>query len=132
MPASNASKLLSRTFDWIKARANRDNEMAVMSRLDFQRLAVDIGVTDADLLEVVPLIGDHSELMDQMIRARGLDPVQLRQVLGPVMRDMEVTCARCRDSRTCRLELEAGTAAARCHEFCGNAPVIDQLLATGP
>ncbi|HBK09309.1 MAG TPA: hypothetical protein DDZ81_26190 [Acetobacteraceae bacterium] len=131
MSESDTPNLLSRAFDWIKARAARDNELATLSRSDFQRLATDIGVTDSDLRDVVPLIGDHSELMDQMIRARGLDPAQLRRALGPVIRDMEVTCARCRDSRTCRLELETGTAASRSHEFCGNATVIDHLLTTG-
>jgi hypothetical protein len=43
---------------------------------------------------------------------------------------MEITCARCRDSGTCRRELEAGTAGAHAHAFCGNAGAIDDLLKT--
>ena len=128
MPTSETPTLLSRTFDWIKARVSRDNELASLSHSDLERLAADIGVTDSDLRDVVPQIADHSELMDRMIRARGLDPVQLRRALAPVMRDMEVTCARCGDSRICGRALAAGTAAERSHEFCGNARVIDELL----
>lgn len=131
MSETDTLNLLSRAFEWIKARAVRDSELATLSRSDLQRLATDIGVTDADLLDVVPMIGDHSELMDQMIRARGLDPAQLRRAFGSMIRDMEVTCARCGDSRLCRSELEAGTAAASCHEYCGNARAIDELLPTG-
>ncbi len=129
MSTSHTPTLLGRIFDWIKARASRDNELASLSRADLERIAADIGVTDSDLRDVVPMIGDHSELMDRMILARGLDPAELRRALAPVIRDMEVTCARCGDSRTCGRELAAGTARERSHEFCGNASVIDQLLA---
>jgi hypothetical protein len=129
MSTLTESSLFCRTLDWIKARAARDNELATMSRADLQVLAADIGVTEADLRDVVPRIGDHSDLIDKMMRARNLDPKAVRRAFGGVVRDMEVTCARCRDSGTCRLELEAGTAGAHSHEFCGNADAMDDLLA---
>lgn len=131
MTASTEPTLFCRTLDWIKARATRDNELATMSRDDFQILAADIGVSESDLRDVVPKIGDHSDLMDKMMRARNLDPEAVRRAFRGVVRDMEVTCARCRSSGTCRLELEAGSAGARSHEFCGNAEVMDDLLAGG-
>lgn len=131
MSATETPNLPNRLLDWIKDRIARDNELATLARADFDQLARDIGVTDADLRDVIPHIGDHSELMDQMIRARGLDPAQMKQSLRSVMRDMEVTCARCGASRTCRRALEAGTA-AEFHDFCGNSPVIDQLLEASP
>jgi hypothetical protein len=56
----------------------------------------------------------------------------VRRAFSSVVRDMEVTCARCWDSGTCRLELEAGTARAHSHEFCPNAGAIDDLLAAQP
>ena len=120
--------LLARTFEWIRARAIRDNELASMTQIDLGLLATDIGVTEADLREVVPHIGDHSELMNKMMRARGLDPDAVRRAFSGVLRDMEVTCARCREVGTCRAEFKAGTAGAHSHEFCGNTAVMDQLL----
>ena len=126
--SASEPNLLARALDWIKARAVRDNELSLLSRADLQLLASDIGVTEADLRDVVPTIGDHSDLMDQMMRARGLDPAAVRNAFRGVVRDMEVTCARCRDSGSCRLELEAGTAGAHSHEFCPNAGVMDELL----
>ena len=130
MSASANTNLLSRAFDWIKTRASRDNELAAMSRSDMHYLAADLGITEADLLDVVPKVTDHSELMDRMMRARGLDPDAVRRSFTAVVRDMEITCARCRDSRVCRRELESGTAAEYCHDFCANAGAMDGLRQT--
>jgi hypothetical protein len=127
MPASVDSNLLSRAFDWIRARASRDNELAAMSRMDLRYLANDLGVTEADLREIAPKVTDNSVLMDKMMRARGLDPDAVRTLFGALVRDMEVTCARCRDAGVCRRELAAGTAAVYCHDFCANAETMDEL-----
>lgn len=132
MTASTEPTLFCRTLDWVKARAVRDNEFATMSRGDLQILASDIGVSESDLRDVMPQIGDHSGLMDKMMRARNLDPKAVRRAFRGVVRDMEVTCARCRSPDTCRRELEAGTAGQHSHEFCGNAGVMDDLLAAAP
>jgi len=127
MPASADHSLLSKAFDWLKARMSRDNEFALMSPADMHALATDIGISHNELQQVVRQAGDHSDLMDQMIRARGLDPVAVRRALNGA-RYMEVTCALCLESGICRRELEAGTAAEHSHAFCANAPAIDEML----
>jgi hypothetical protein len=127
MPTLTDHNVIVRVFDWIVARINRDNELASMSRADVQLLATDIGVSEADLRDMMPRIGDHSDLMNEMMLARGLDPEVVRLAFKGVMRDMEVTCARCRDSGTCRMELEAGTASTYYHDFCPNAGALDDL-----
>jgi uncharacterized protein YjiS (DUF1127 family) len=132
MSATANENLLSKAFDWIKARASRDNELATMSNMDLRYLAADLGITEADVRDVVPLVTDHSELMDRMMAARGLDPAAVRRSFSAIVRDMEITCARCRDSRLCRRELDSGTAAAYCDDFCANAPAIGELLKAGP
>lgn len=129
MSVSTDTSLLARAFDWIKARLARDNELATLSHADLLMLADDIGVTEADLRYVVPETGDHSELMDQMMIARGLDPAAVRAALGPLVHDMAITCARCGDVGRCRAELRAGTAAESCPEYCGNAALMSELLA---
>ncbi|HQT77704.1 MAG TPA: DUF6455 family protein, partial [Rhodopila sp.] len=121
MPTSTTHTLLGRAFDWIRARSVLESELATLSRADVQMLATDIGVTEADLRDVAPLVTDHSDLMDKMMRTRGLDPAAVRQAFAGVARDLEVTCARCRDSGTCRRKLADGTAAADGYAFCGNA-----------
>jgi hypothetical protein len=120
--------LFARALDWLSARMTGDNELATMSPADLRILAADIDVTEAGLREIVPQIGDHSALMDQMMYARGLDPVAVRRAFSTMVRGMEATCAWCRDSGTCLREVEAGTADAHCHVFCANADAIDDLL----
>jgi hypothetical protein len=127
MFASADPNLLARAFDWLKSHMIGDNELSSMSSSDLQFLAADIGVTVTDLREVVHHVRDHSDLMDKMMLAHGLDPEWVRRAFVGV-RDMERTCARCRDSGTCFRELKAGTAGARYHVFCANADAIDELL----
>lgn len=131
MSASTDSNLLAKAFDWIRARASRDNELATMSHMDLHYLAADLGISEADVRDVVPRVTDHSVLMDRMMRARGLDPDAVRHSFGALVRDMEITCARCRDSRICRRELDSGTAAVYCHDFCANADAMDALRKSG-
>lgn len=119
--------LLARAIDWLRARLARDNELAMLSHLDMHDLAADLGITDADTRDVIVLVSEHGELMDRMLRGRGLEPDAVRRCFGAIVRDLEVTCARCRDSRTCRRELDAGTAAMFCHDFCPNAAAMDRL-----
>jgi hypothetical protein len=128
MPISGEPNLLARVFDWLKARISSDSELTNLSYEDMQFLASDIGVSVADLRTIGPMITDHDELMKQMMLVRGLDPDAVRRAFGGVMRDMEITCARCHEVGVCQRELKANTAAAHCHEFCGNAEVMDELL----
>jgi hypothetical protein len=128
MSVPAAASLLVKILDWIKLRIRRDNELSAMSHTDLQLLAADIGMNEADLRAILPRLRDHSELLDKMIQARGLNPELVRHIFSGAIRDMEATCARCPDVAYCRRELKAGTAAKNCHAFCGNARVIDELL----
>ncbi len=127
MPASADDHVLARAFDWIKARVARDNELASMSRADMQALAADMGVSESDFRDIAPRLTDHSEQMDAMMRLRGLDPDAVRRGFGQLLRDLELTCARCPNPGLCRRELEAGTAAAHQRDFCPNAEAMNIL-----
>ena len=127
--AHNDPGLLARALDWIKARAARQDELARLSGSDVAAMAADLGLSEADLRDVLPRATDNTLLMDRMIQARGLDPVTVRRSLAALVRDLELTCTRCPDTARCRRELNAGTAAARCHEYCPNADTLDDLVA---
>ncbi len=118
-------------FDWIKARVARDNELAHLSNADLQFLAADIGVSEADFRQIAPRISDHSDLMEDMMRARGLDPEVIRKRFSALVRDMEVTCALCPSPLTCRYGMENGTA-QYFHDFCPNAEIMDTLPGARP
>jgi uncharacterized protein YjiS (DUF1127 family) len=120
--------IVARALDWLKARIEGANELARLSRADLDYLATDIGLTEADLRHIVPEKGDHSELMDQMMIARGLDPDVVRKFAGSAIHDMEVACARCNDVAGCRAALHDGTAGSRARELCPNNAIMADLL----
>jgi len=126
MSASADPSPLGRAFHRLTAHGMRDKQLASMTSADLRTLGRDIGMTEAELREVS---GDHSALMEKMMRARGLDPASTRREFAGAVREMEKTCARCQDSGRCFRELEAGTSAARYHVFCPNARAMDDLLA---
>ncbi|MBS0640483.1 MAG: DUF6455 family protein [Acetobacteraceae bacterium] len=127
MPHSHDGSVLMRALDWIKARIARDNELALLSSADMHYLAADIGISEADFRALAPKIADHSELMDQMMLARGIDPEMARTSFAALVRDMEVSCALCPTPSMCRKRLENGTAAETAHQFCPNAEIMDTL-----
>ena len=120
--------LIGKVANWITERARASAELALLSRGDISRMAHDIGVTEADLRDVLPRGADNTVLMEAMMRARGLDPAEVAHLSGTVMRDLELTCTHCGAVRRCRREIAAGTAAEHCDEFCGNAYTLDVLL----
>lgn len=96
MPAYDDDQgLLGRLFDWVKARAHRDNGLSDLMRSDLGLMAADLGITEADLREVLPRAADNSLLMDRMMTARGLDPDRVRRSCASLVRDLELTCSRC-------------------------------------
>ncbi len=130
MSASNDDQgLLGRLFDWVKARVHRDDDLYALTRGDLAMMASDLGISESDLRDVLPKAADNSLLMDEMMIARGLDPDRVRRSCGGLARDLELTCVRCGSVARCRSDLAQGVAAERCHEYCGNAEVFDELLA---
>ena len=123
--------LIGQVAQWIATRARASAEMARLAGGDIGGMARDLGVSEADLRDVLPRGADNTKLMEAMMRARGLDPEQTAHLSAAVMRDLELTCTRCGAVTRCRRELAAGTADAHCHEFCGNADTLDALLEDG-
>ncbi len=119
--------LLSRVFSWLVTHHVREGEVANLSRGDMSELARDLGVSQSDLLTAFPNGVNSRDLMDQMIRAHGLEPGQVRSISAAMARDLEATCSRCGSKARCQRDLKAGTAAAHCHEYCGNAEVFEAI-----
>lgn len=124
----NEDSLLARAFSWIMTHRTQEGRVAGLSNGDLRNLAADLGVTQADLLHVLPEGTPPRDLMDQMIRAHGLDPAVIRALPTAMVRDLEVTCSRCRNARTCERDLKAGQAAVNSHKYCGNAPTFEAMV----
>jgi hypothetical protein len=128
-PVQAEPGLLARMLDWLRSYAARQEELGRLTRGDIALMASDLGLTEAELREVMPRAADNRVLMEGMLQARGLDPAAVRRGFAALMRELELTCTRCPHTARCRRELGAGTAALHCHEYCVNADTIDELLA---
>ena len=121
--------MFGRLCDWVKARAQRNDDLYALTRADLALMASDLGIAESDLRNVLPKAADNAPLMDEMMIQRGLDPDRIRRMYGGLARDLELTCARCGSVGRCRSELSIGVAAHNAHEYCGNAETFDALLA---
>lgn len=124
--------LLGRVLDWVRAHAQPGTDLAAFSREDLRHMANDLSLSESDLLAVSAGGHDNTGLMEGMMRARGLDPDQVRHSFGTFLRDGERVCTRCKATGRCRRELDAGTAALHCHEYCPNATTFDSLIEDNP
>ena len=114
---------------WREYQASRAALAELMS-LDpdeVSRMAGEYGLSADDLGELVGHGTHAADLMERMMRARGLDPAALRRELPAVVADMSVLCSRCSAKGRCEHELDAGTAAAHAEDFCPNAPTMAAL-----
>ena len=127
-PDTHDDSLLARAFSWIMAHRTQEGRVAGLSNGDLRNLASDLGVTQADLLHVLPEGTPPRDLMDQMIRAHGLDSAVIRALPTAMVRDLEVTCSRCRNASRCERDLKAGQAAVNSHKYCGNAPTFEAMV----
>lgn len=126
VPESNDG-LLSRVFSWLVTHHVREGEIAALSRADLRDLARDIGVSESDLTTMAASDSDGRGLMEQMIRAHGLDPTVIPSMPAALLRDLRAVCDRCGSKGRCQRDLVDGTAAVNCHAYCGNAEAFEAL-----
>jgi hypothetical protein len=125
---SEALGAVARVFDWIRTHTQSGADISGFSASEIGVLAEDIGLSQADLQQVALHPADNSELMQRMMAALGLDAAALERSDPAVMRDVEATCTRCRETRSCRQDLAAGTPGVHCGEYCPNASTFIELI----
>ena len=119
--------MLGRVREWVRAHAG-PSEVERLSPQEQRYLASDLALSESELRSLSANGRDNTVLMDRMMRAHGIDPDRMRMALDAPMRDIERVCTRCRSVARCRRELDAGTAAMHCHEYCPNASTFDALV----
>lgn len=120
--------LLRRVLHWARAHVPPGIDLADFSRAELRHMAEDLSLAESDLLAMAAQGRDNTTLMEGMMRARGLDPDQVRYAFVMLARDAERVCTGCRATRRCRRELDTETAALHCHEYCPNAHTFDDLI----
>lgn len=125
-PYPRVQYLIDTFAQWLKHRREL-NEIRQMDREDFERIALDLRVSPAELDELVRH-GEHAaDELPQMLVALGIDEDALSRTEPLVLRDMERVCAMCKDKPRCHRDLAAGTAKEHYEEYCLNSLTIDRL-----
>ena len=120
--------LFGRVLDWLRAHTDPGGDLVGLSREQLRYMAEDLSLAPSVLVAMSVGGRDNTVLMQSMMRARGLDPDQMRHGFATLLRDIERVCTQCKATGRCRRELDAGAADAHCHEYCANAGTFDDLL----
>lgn len=118
--------LIDTFTDWLKHRREL-NEMRLMDREDFDRIAADLEISPGDLDELVRRGPHASDELPQMLKALEIDQAALERTHPLVLRDMERVCALCSHKARCDRDLAAGTAPEYFSSYCPNEPTIREL-----
>ena len=118
---------LAQTFcDWLKHR-REINEMRQFNAVEFERIAVDLRMSPADLNELVNQGPHAADELPQLLKTLGISAEDLARSEPMMLHDMERVCALCQNKRECDRDLAAGTAAEHYEGYCLNAPTIAGL-----
>lgn len=113
---------------WLRHRREQ-GELNALGHGDLELLAQDIGISLADLGELIDKAQDP-ERLDAMLKALGIDEAALARAQPAMLRDMQRLCGLCEATQQCQAALESGRAADAYHAFCPNAETLDSLRRT--
>ena len=125
--------LIERVSRWLEnQRVIAADKRAVMSagRDNLDRLASDIGLSSgSDLIDLIDAGPDGAALLGEMAEVLDIPLEAIRRTEPEVVRELEISCSRCRDKGRCVHALQDGTAREHYPEFCPNAATLDALRA---
>jgi uncharacterized protein YjiS (DUF1127 family) len=125
---SSLAALRERISDWW-VRHMTMRELNQCDERDLKRILHDLHVTKPELNDVVTRGAYPKLLLPEMLQVHDLGPERLKVEHPAVEADLRRVCAQCTQTRRCRHELEAQTAASGHREFCNNSTTIEALLA---
>lgn len=91
-------------------------------------IARDLALAPPDLLTLTRGGPDGARLLQEMLKALGVDPAALAQQDPLVMRDLQRLCVSCGYKRQCERDLAEGRLAENYHDYCPNAYTLEMLF----
>ncbi len=91
-------------------------------------IARDLAVAPRELLTLTRGGLDGARLLQEMLKALGVDPAALAQQDPAVMRDMQRLCIGCGYKRQCEHDLADGKLADNYHDYCPNTYTLEMLF----
>jgi hypothetical protein len=122
---ATALSFMNRLRHWWRETHDLDG----LSRDELNRMAGEFGMTGAEL-EALAAKGPHgADLVYQRMQALGLTREDVERAATGMMRDLEKTCAACRDKGRCIHDLEAHPDDPTWKQYCPNAETFDDIAA---
>lgn len=87
-------------------------------------MASDLNLSANEFERVATHSAGSDRLMEGMMAAFRLDGADLEEGSPALLREAQLTCARCSAKKRCARELAAGTAFAHADNFCPNADLF--------
>lgn len=91
-------------------------------------IARDLMLGPRDLLTLTRHGPDGARLLQEMLKALGVDPAALARNDAVVMRDLQRLCVSCSFKRQCRRDLAEGKLAENYRDYCPNAYTLEMLF----
>jgi hypothetical protein len=113
-------------FGRFQKRRARRAELDAMGPDESERIAHDVGLSQADLLNLTSQDEDSAELMEHRLADSGID---IRSIDPALVRDMQRCCSQCDSKELCAHELEDKPKAASWPSYCPNGQTIAALTA---
>ena len=81
-----------------------------------------------ELLNLTQRGPDGARLLQEVLKALGVDPAALAQQDPVVMRDLQRLCISCGFKRQCERDLADAKLAENYHDYCPNAYTLEMLF----
>lgn len=110
------------------ARKHRGRrELAALAPADIAAIANDLSITQRQLATLAEQDAGSPALSQKMIAALDIDEQKLGRY-PDVIRDVQLVCSTCRNTRRCKRELRNGTAAKNFSDYCPNYVTFEAAM----
>ncbi|MCM2473858.1 hypothetical protein HGO38_10275 [Rhizobium sp. CG5] len=128
-----ARSAVSRIIDWMAKGWERASEADMIASLDdetIREIAHDCGIQPDQLIALAKAGPHAADEMPAMMRALGIDPMEVETRFREQFRAMQIDCSNCTSKDECRRDLKDGTAAQHFNDYCANADDLSSLRAS--
>ncbi|MFZ1102759.1 MAG: hypothetical protein WAN86_07970 [Hyphomicrobiaceae bacterium] len=116
--------LLERVRDWWR----RQEELGTLDDKEIGRVAADFGLSTSTLRDLVARGPDAAHLLYERMRALGISEADVHRAADGVMRDLQRTCAVCREKGVCEWDLRERPDDPVWKSYCHNAVTLESLM----
>ena len=127
-PSAVSGWFAKRWRDW-KRKRRAIAEIASFKSAERERLAHDIGVSEADFCILAGKWPDASTLLSQRLEQLKLDAADIGEAEPQVLRDLQRVCTLCVSKRKCKHDLAMRPSSPAWQDYCPNTLTLRALPA---